>query len=114
MGFFDKLKKNIEIKQSKIDSKITQKNLEKIPKLERALEKNPASFDLIYQLYGCYVEVSDSEKKIECLEKMHKIRPNDAFPLNQLAQIYYSELENPEKGKFYQDKANKINSNKFL
>lgn len=114
MGFFDKLKKNIEIKQSKIDSKTTQKNLEKIPKLERALEENPTSFDLIYQLYGCYVELSDSKKKIECLEKMHKIRPNDAFPLNQLAQIYYSELENPEKGKFYQDKANKINSNKFL
>ena len=114
MGFFDKIKKNIEIKQSKIDSKTTQKNLEKMHNLERALKENPTSFDLIYQLYGCYVELSDSKKKIECLEKMHKIRPNDAFPLNQLAQIYYSELENPEKGKFYQDKANKINSNKFL
>ena len=114
MGFFDKIKKNIEIKQSKIDSKTTQKNLEKIPELERALKEHPTSFDLIYQLYGCYIELSDSKKKIECLEKMHKIRPNDAFPLNQLAQIYYSELENPEKGKFYQDKANKINSNKFL
>ncbi|MGD8708393.1 MAG: hypothetical protein PVI88_06890 [Nitrosopumilaceae archaeon] len=114
MDFFDKLKKKIEIRQSKIDSKTTLKHLEKIPKLERALKENPTSFGLIYELYGCYVELSDSKKKIECLEKMHKIRPKDAFPLNQLAQIYYLELENPEKGKFYQDKANKINSNKFL
>lgn len=114
MGFFDKLKKIIEIKQSKIDSKTTQKSLEKITTIERALEINPDNFDLIFQLYGCYVELSDMVKKIECLEKMHKIKPKDVFPLNQLAQIYYSEFQDFEKGRFYQEKANKINSNKFL
>ena len=56
----------------------------------------------------------DSEKKIKCLKKMHALKPKDSFPLSQLASIYYSEIQDSEKGKFYQDKANKINSNKFL
>lgn len=113
MGFFNKLK-NIKIKQAQIDPKTNQKSLEKIPKLHKALEENPDNFNLIYQLYECYVDLSNSEKKIECLEKMHNLNPKDAFPLNQLASIYYSELQDTKKGKFYQDKANKINSNKFL
>ena len=113
MGFFNKLKK-IKIKQAQINPKTNQKVLERIPKLQKALEKNPNNFNLIYQLYECYVDLSNSEKKIECLEKMHNLNPKDAFPLNQLASIYYSELQDPKKAKFYQDKANKINSNKFL
>ena len=114
MGFLDKLKKKIEIKESQINPETIQQAKQKIPKLENAIKKNPNDYNLVYQLYGCYVDLSNSEKKIECLEFMHQIKPKDSFPLSQLAQIYYSELENPEKGKFYQDKANKINSNKFL
>ena len=114
MGFFNNLKKKVEIKESQTSSKTIQQAEEKIPKLEKAIEKNPDNFDLFYQLYGCFVDLGNSEKKIECLEKMHKIKPRDAFSLSQLAQIYYSELEDHEKGKFYQDEANKLNSNKFL
>jgi tetratricopeptide (TPR) repeat protein len=114
MGFFDKLKKSVEIKQAQIDSKKNQKVLAKIPKLEKQLEQNPDNFDLVYQLYGCYVDLSDSKKKIECLKKMHVLNPKDSFPLSQLASIYYSELQDPQKGKFYLDKANKLNSNEFL
>ncbi len=114
MGFFNKLKKSVEIKQAQIDSKKNQKVLEKIPKLQKQLEENPKNFDLVYQLYGCYVDLSDSEKKIKCLKKMHALKPKDSFPLSQLASIYYSEIQDSEKGKFYLDKANKLNSNKFL
>ena len=114
MGFFDSLKKSMELKQPQNDSKTNQKTLEKITNLEKALEKSPDSFNLLYELYGCHIDLSNTSKKIECLEKMIKIKPNDSFPLGQLAQIYYIELQNPQKGKYYQDKANKINSNKFL
>ena len=114
MGFFDKLKKNVEIKQAQIDPKTNQKAIERIPKLQKQLDKDPDNFDLVYQLYGCYVDLSNSEKKIECLKKLHILKPKDSFPLSQLASIYYSELNDPETGKFYQDKANKMNSNKFL
>jgi tetratricopeptide (TPR) repeat protein len=114
MGFFDSLKKSMELKQPQKNSKNNQKDLGEIKKLENELEKNPNSFDLLYELYGCYIDLSDTHKKIECLEKMMQIKPNDSFPLGQLAQIYYSELQNPQKGKYYQDKANRINSNKFL
>ena len=114
MGFFRNVKKKIEIKQAQIDSKTHQKALEKIPNLKKALENSPDNFGLIYQLYECYVDLSNSEKKVECLEKMQVLKPNDSFVVNQLAWIYFSELNDPEKGKLYQDKANKINSNKFL
>ena len=114
MGFFDKIKKNVEIRHASVDPKTNQMAQEKISILEKKIEEAPDNFDLHYQMYCCYVDLSKSWKKIECLEKMHQLRPNDAFPLSQLAHIYYSEVENPEKGKFYQNKANKVNSNKFL
>jgi len=114
MGFLDGLKKKMELKQAQSDPKTIQIALEKIPKLEKALEKNPDSFELLYDLYGCHIDLSNTTKKIECLEKMSKLKPNDFFPLSQLAQIFYNELENPQKGKYYQEKANKINSNKFM
>jgi tetratricopeptide (TPR) repeat protein len=114
MGIFDSLKKSMELKQPENDSKTTLKDLENIKKIEKKLEKNPDSFNLLYELYGCYIDLSDTSKKIECLEKMIQIKPNNSFPLGQLAQIYYGELQNPQKGKYYQDKANRINSNKFL
>ena len=114
MGFFNNLKKKIEVKESQISSKTIQQAKEKITKLEKDLQNNPDSYDIHYQLYCCYVDLSNPGKKIECLERMSEIKPKDAFPLTQLAHIYYSEMKNPEKGKYYQDKANKINSNKFL
>lgn len=113
MGLINKLKKKIELKQHPIDSTY-EKGLEKLPKLENALKKNPSSYDLLFELYGCYIDLSNTKKKIECLEKMSELKPQDLFPLNQLAQIYYGDLNDPVKGKYYQDMANKINSNKFL
>lgn len=114
MGFFNNLKKKIEVKESQVSSETIQQAEEKIPKLEKLLQNNPDSYDLNYQLYCCYVDLSNSQKKVECLEKMHTMKPKDAFPPTQLAYIYYSELKNPDRGRYYQDKANKINSNKFL
>ncbi|MDX1440831.1 MAG: hypothetical protein R3237_00035 [Nitrosopumilaceae archaeon] len=114
MDFLKKFKKKIEIKESKVDPKTIQLAKEKIPILEKKIKQEPDNFNLLYQLYCCYVDLSNSEKKIECLEKMNEINPKDSFTLSQLAQIYFSELENPEKGKFYLDKSNKLNSNKFL
>jgi tetratricopeptide (TPR) repeat protein len=114
VGFFNNIKKKIEVKESHVNPKTILQAEEKIPKLEKLLQENPDSYDLNYQLYCCYVDLSNSQKKVECLEKMHDIKPKEAFPLSQLAHVYYSELNNSDKGKYYQDKANKINSNKFL
>ena len=114
MGFFDGLKKKLELKHVQSDPRIIQNALEKLNKLEKDIEKNPDSFELLYEIYGCHIDLSNTIKKVECLEKMSKVKPNDPFPLSQLAQIYYSELDDPFKGKQYQDKANKINSNKFM
>jgi len=114
MGFFDSFKKNVELKQPQINANANQKALETIPKLEKLLEENPERYDLLYDLYGCYIDLSNTSKKIECLEKMIKLKPRDAFALGQLAQIFYGELSDPKKGKYYQDQANKVNSNKFL
>ena len=114
MDFLKNFKKKIEIKESKVDPKTIQLAEEKISILGKKIKQEPNNFNLLYRLYCCYVDLSNSKKKIECLEKMYQINPKDSFTLSQLAQIYFSELENPEKGKFYQDKANKLNSNKFL
>lgn len=113
MGVFDNFKKKMELKQIKNDPKIIQNALEKIPKLEKTLEKNP-SFHLLFELYGCYIDTSNTTKKIGCLEKMIKLNPNDAYPLEQLAHVFDVELKNTVKAKYYQEKANKINSNKFM
>lgn len=114
MGFFDNFKKKMELKQVKNDPKIVQRSLEKISKLEKTLENNPADFNLLFELYQYCIDVSDIPKKIECLEKMIKLNPNDAYPLEQLAYVFDVELKNPIKAKYYQKKANKINSNKFM
>ena len=114
MGFLNNLKKKVKLKESQVSSKTIQQSKEKIPKLEKDLQNNPDNYDMYYQLYCCYVDLSNPQKKIECLEQMHMIKPKDTFPLTQLSHIYYLELKNPEKGKYYQNKANKINSSKFL
>ena len=109
MGFLDKLKKSIELKQNFPSHEALQKTHEKIVKLEKKLSISPNDSALLLDLYGCYVEVSDTEKKIECLEKMSQLKPNDSYPLQQLADIYLNELDDVGQAKIYQTKANKIN-----
>jgi len=55
-------------------------------------------------LHGCYVEISDTAKKIEYLEKMSKLMPNDSCPLQQHAGIYFNELDDIKQAKIYQNK----------
>jgi len=108
MGFLDKLKKSMELKQNFPSQESLQKTREKIVRLEKNLDNTPDNSSLLLDLYGCYVEVSDTKKKIECLEKMSKLKPNDFYPLQQLADIYLIELDDMEQAKIYQNKANKI------
>ncbi len=109
MGFLDKLKKSIELKQNIPDQESLQKTREKIVRLEKKLDITPDDSAVLFDLYGCYVEVSDTKKKIECLKKMSKLKPNDFYPLQQLADIYLNELDDIGQAKIYQNKANKIN-----
>ena len=108
MGFLDKIKKSIELKQNFPTQESLKKTHEKILKLEKTLEITPDDSSLLLDLYGCYVEVSDTKKKIECLEKMSQLKPNDFYPLQQLADIYLIELDDVEQAKIYQNRANKI------
>lgn len=109
MGFLDKIKKSVELKQNFPSQESLQKTHEKIMKLEKKLDLNPDNSTLLLNLYGCYVEISNTKKKIECLEKMSKLKPNDFYPHQQLADIYLNELDDMEQAKIYQNKANKIN-----
>ena len=54
MGFFDKLKKSVEIKQARIDSKKNQKVLAKIPKLEK-IKIATKSFFILKICFGKYI-----------------------------------------------------------
>ena len=56
----------------------------------------------------CYVEMSDTEKKIECLKKLSQLLPNDFYSFQQLADIYLNELEDVKQAKIYQNQANDI------
>jgi len=109
MGFLDKIKKSVELKQNFPNQESLQKTHEKIMKLEKKLDITPDNSTLLLNLYGCYVEVSNTKKKIECLEKMSKLKPNDFYSYQQLADIYLNELDDVEQAKIYQNKANKIN-----
>ena len=109
MGFLDKIKKNLELKQNSPSKESLEKTSEKISSLEKKLDSEPENYRLLLDLYECYVEISDIKKKVECLEKISKLKPNDAYPLQQLADIYLNELDDLEKAKIYQTKANKIN-----
>lgn len=108
MGFFEKLKKGIELKQNTPSHSMIQKTHEKISHLVKQLEITPDNSNLCLDLYRCYVEISDSPKKIECLKKITKLKPNDSYPLQQLADIYSNELNDMKQAKFFQDMANKI------
>jgi len=110
MGFLDKLKKSVELKQNVPNQGSINKAQEKISQLEKKLESSPDNSKLLLNLYGCYVEVSDTAKKIECLEKLTKLNPKDAYPFQQLADIYLNEVDDVEKATEYQNMANKINN----
>ncbi len=108
MGFLDKIKKGMELKQNSPSNESIQKTLEKILQFEKKLIANPENSHLLTDLYSCYVDVNDTTKKIECLEKISQLRPNDSYPLQQLADIYYTELNDMKQAKYYQNRANKI------
>jgi len=108
MGFLDKIKKGIELKQNSPSDSMLQKTHEKISKLEKQLLITPKNLNLYLDLYGYYVELSDTTKKIECLKKISKLKPNDSYPLQQLADIYSNELNDVKQAKSFQDMANKI------
>lgn len=108
MGFLDKIKKGIELKQNSPSDSMLQKTHQKISKLEKQIAITPENHNLYLDLYRCYVELSDSPKKIECLKKLSKLNPNDSYPLQQLADIYSNELNDMKQAKYFQDMVNKI------
>jgi hypothetical protein len=48
------------------------------------------------------------------IDDLNLFNPNDTYPLKQLAQIFDIELKDTTKVKYYQAKANKIGSSKFM
>jgi len=108
MGFLNKIKKSIELKQRMPNDESIKKVENKIIELKKTLEKNPNDSKIITKLYMCYVEISDTEKKIECLKKLSQLLPNDFYSFQQLADIYLNEFENIAQAKIYQNQANNI------
>ena len=108
MGFLDKIKKSIELKQRMPNDESIKKVENKIIELKKTLEKNPDDHKIITKLYMCYVEMSDTEKKIECLKKLSQLLPNDFYSFQQLADIYLNELEDVKQAKIYQNQANDV------
>jgi len=111
MGFLNKIKKSIELKQSTPSISSLEKTEKKILELNKQLKLNSDDSKILLELYACYVETSNSKKKIECLEKLSSISPRDFYPLQQLADIYLNELNDDRKAKFYQNKANDVKNN---
>ena len=111
MGFLEKVKKSIELKQNTPTVSSIKKAENKILHLNKQFELNPNDSKILLELYTCYVETSNSQKKIECLEKLSFLLPRDFYPLQQLADIYLNELNDVNKAKFYQKKANEIKNN---
>ena len=108
MGFLDKIKKSIELKQRMPNDESIKKVENKIIELKKTLEKNPNDSKIITKLYMYYVEISDTEKKIECLKKLSQLLPNDFYSFQQLADIYLNELEDVKQAKIYQNQANDV------
>ncbi len=111
MGLLDKIKKSIELKHTSPSTSLIEKTENKILELTKKSELNPNNSKFLLELYTCYVETSNSEKKIECLEKLSSLLPGDSYPLQQLADIYLNELNDDAKAKFYQNKANDVKNN---
>ena len=111
MGLVDKIKKSIELKHPSPSISSIKKTENKILKLTKESELNPNDSKILLELYACYVETLNLEKKIECLEKLSFLLPGDSYPLQQLADIYLNELNDNTKAKFYQNKANDVKNN---
>ena len=111
MGLLDKIKKSIELKHPSPSISLIEKKENKILDLTKKSELNPNNSKILLELYTCYVETSNSEKKIECLKKLSFLLPGDSYPLQQLADIYLNELNDDAKAKFYQNKANDVKNN---
>ena len=111
MGFFNKIKKSIELKQNTSNPESIQKTEKKISTLKKHFELNPTDSKILIKLYTCYVEIADLENKIQCLKKLCHICPNDFYPLQQLADIYLNELDDETEAKIYQNKANDLKNN---
>ena len=108
MGFLDKIKKSIELKQRMPNDELIAFSNHKIIELKKTLEKNPNDSKIITKLYMCYVEISETEKKIECLKKLSQLLPNDFYSFQQLADIYLNEFGDIKQAKIYQNQANDI------
>ena len=108
MGLLDKIKKSIELKQSTPNFESINKTENKILELKKQFEKNPDNCKILIELYTCYVEISDTEKKIECLKKISHLSPDDFYSFQQLADIYLNELDDVNQAQIYQNHANKI------
>ena len=65
MGFLDKFKKSIEIKENIPSVSSLEKTEKKILELEKKSKSNPNDSKIYFELYTCYVETSNLEKKIE-------------------------------------------------
>ena len=108
MGLFDKIKKNFELKQSTPNLESIKNTQNKIIQLKKQFEENPDNCKILTELYTCYVEISDTEKKIECLKKISQLSPDDFYSFQQLADIYLNELDDVSQAQIYQNHANKI------
>ena len=111
MGFLNKIKKTLELKQNIPSSKSLQHAEKKIVTLKKQFELNPHDSKILIELYTCYVEISDLENKIQCLKKLCDLLPNDFYPLQQLADIYLNELNDETEAKIYQNKVNDLKNN---
>ena len=111
MGLLDKIKKSIELKHPSPSISLIEKTENRILELTKKSELDPNDSKILLELYACYVETSNSEKKIKCLEKLSFLTPGDFYPLQQLADVYLNELDDNVKAKFYQNKANNIKNN---
>ena len=108
MGFFDKIKKSIELKQNTPNFESIEKTEKKILELKKQSELNPTNSKILIELYTCYVEISDLENKIKCLKRLSDISPKDFYPLQQLADIYLNEVDDEDEAQIYQNKANDV------
>jgi len=108
MGLFDKIKKNFELKQSAPNLESIKNTQNKIIQLKKQFDENPDNCKILTELYTCYVEISDTEKKIECLKNISQLSPDDFYSFQQLADIYLNELDDVSQAQIYQNHANKI------
>ena len=96
MGLMNKIKKSLELKQNTPSSKSLKLTQKKILKLKKQFELNTNDPKILIELYSCYVEISDLDKKIECLKKLSDISPNDFK--TEGCEIYWDRINNEISG----------------